>query len=55
MVRGSNKSGWLHTFLNYISTFIMEKKSDYSLKVAFVFSELMYSSYKSLYLRDNLH
>lgn len=49
MVLGSNKSGWLQTFLSYMSTFMMLKKS-LSHKVCFVLSLLMYSSYKSLYL-----
>jgi len=43
IVLDSNKSGWLHTFLSCIRTFIMLKKSDCT-KVLWVLSLFMYSS-----------
>jgi hypothetical protein len=54
IVRDSNRSGWLHTFLNCMSTFMMLKKS-LSLRVCLVLSLLIYSSYSSLYRLDRLH
>ena len=50
----SNKSGWLHTFLSYISTFIILKKSA-SWRTSWVFQWLMYSSYSNHCLLDRLH
>lgn len=43
IVLDSNKSGWLQTFLSYMSTFIMLKKS-WLTRVLWVLSLLMYSS-----------
>ena len=54
IVRDSNKSGWLHTFLSCISTFMMLKKSELT-SVVCVLSLLMYSSYRRRCLRLKLH
>ena len=54
IVLASKRSGWLQTFLSYIRTPIIEKKS-VSAKIDLVLSEFIYSSYKSLCLLDNGH
>jgi len=50
----SNKSGWLQTFLSYISTFIILKKSAVA-NVPCVLSQLMYSSYNRRCRLERVH
>ena len=54
MVRASKRSGWLQTFLSYISTLMIEKKS-LSARMFLVLSVLIYSSYRSLCLLVSEH
>ena len=51
---GSNKFGWLQTFLSCMSTFITESKFPLS-RTSFVLARLMKSSYKNRCLFDKGH
>ena len=51
---GSNKLGWLHTFLNCIKTLITDNRFPPA-RVSLVFARLMKSSYKNRWRFDNGH